>query len=167
VSLANGHPPLLCSFTFLVPSNMALPQPQSLSFRNDMAMEEGFIGDNLYRDIAGLSAPRTSVLLVFHFLPYHATGIGTYSSGLHPFHTIFYSVEASWRPEAPKPLSIPESTMELCPPLDLTDKIYPHLTNRLDLTRGVGSCYPRYLGITRRSCLEAHMVLDMEYREQE
>jgi hypothetical protein len=28
-------------------------------------------------------------------------------------------------------------------------------------------CYPRYLGITRRSCLEAHMVLDMEYREQE
>jgi hypothetical protein len=30
-----------------------------------------------------------------------------------------------------------------------------------------GSCYPRYLGITRRSCLEAHMVLDMEYREQE
>jgi hypothetical protein len=29
------------------------------------------------------------------------------------------------------------------------------------------SCYPRYLGITRRSCLEAHMVLDMEYREQE
>jgi hypothetical protein len=30
-----------------------------------------------------------------------------------------------------------------------------------------GPCYPRYLGITRRSCLEAHMVLDMEYREQE
>jgi hypothetical protein len=30
-----------------------------------------------------------------------------------------------------------------------------------------GECYPRYLGITRRSCLEAHMVLDMEYREQE
>ena len=30
-----------------------------------------------------------------------------------------------------------------------------------------GLCYPRYLGITRRSCLEAHMVLDMEYREQE
>jgi hypothetical protein len=30
-----------------------------------------------------------------------------------------------------------------------------------------GYCYPRYLGITRRSCLEAHMVLDMEYREQE
>jgi hypothetical protein len=30
-----------------------------------------------------------------------------------------------------------------------------------------GFCYPRYLGITRRSCLEAHMVLDMEYREQE
>jgi hypothetical protein len=29
-----------------------------------------------------------------------------------------------------------------------------------------GQCYPRYLGITRRSCLEAHMVLDMEYREQ-
>jgi hypothetical protein len=28
-------------------------------------------------------------------------------------------------------------------------------------------CYPRYLGITRKSCLEAHMVLDMEYREQE
>jgi hypothetical protein len=28
-------------------------------------------------------------------------------------------------------------------------------------------CYPRYLGITRRSCLEAHMVLDMEYREQD
>ena len=25
------------------------------------------------------------------------------------------------------------------------------------------ACYPRYLGITRRSCLEAHMVLDMEY----
>jgi hypothetical protein len=33
-------------------------------------------------------------------------------------------------------------------------------------SKGV-SCYPRYLGITRRSCLEAHMVLDMEYREQE
>jgi hypothetical protein len=31
----------------------------------------------------------------------------------------------------------------------------------------LGWCYPRYLGITRRSCLEAHMVLDMEYREQE
>ena len=30
-----------------------------------------------------------------------------------------------------------------------------------------GACYPRYLGITRRSCLEAHIVLDMEYREQE
>jgi hypothetical protein len=30
-----------------------------------------------------------------------------------------------------------------------------------------GACYPRYLRITRRSCLEAHMVLDMEYREQE
>ena len=29
------------------------------------------------------------------------------------------------------------------------------------------TCYPRYLGITRRSCLEAHMVLDMKYREQE
>jgi hypothetical protein len=29
------------------------------------------------------------------------------------------------------------------------------------------ACYPRYLGITRRSCLEAHMVLDMEYREHE
>ena len=29
------------------------------------------------------------------------------------------------------------------------------------------ACYPRYLGITRRSCLEAHMVLDMEYLEQE
>ena len=28
------------------------------------------------------------------------------------------------------------------------------------------ACYPRYLGITRRSCLEAHIVLDMEYREQ-
>ena len=28
-------------------------------------------------------------------------------------------------------------------------------------------CYPRYLGITRRSCLEALMVLEMEYREQE
>ena len=28
-------------------------------------------------------------------------------------------------------------------------------------------CYPWYLGITRRSCLKAHMVLDMEYREQE
>jgi hypothetical protein len=28
-------------------------------------------------------------------------------------------------------------------------------------------CYPRYLGITRRSCLEAHMVLDMEYRERD
>jgi hypothetical protein len=26
---------------------------------------------------------------------------------------------------------------------------------------------PRYLGITRRSCLEAHMVLDMEYRERD
>jgi hypothetical protein len=33
--------------------------------------------------------------------------------------------------------------------------------------RFAGLCYPRYLGITRRSCLEAHMVLDMEYREQE
>jgi hypothetical protein len=32
---------------------------------------------------------------------------------------------------------------------------------------GHGVCYPRYLGITRRSCLEAHMALDMEYREQE
>jgi hypothetical protein len=31
----------------------------------------------------------------------------------------------------------------------------------------IPTCYPRYLGITRRSCLEAHMVLDMEYREQE
>jgi hypothetical protein len=31
----------------------------------------------------------------------------------------------------------------------------------------IAACYPRYLGITRRSCLEAHMVLDMEYREQE
>ena len=28
--------------------------------------------------------------------------------------------------------------------------------------RGNEVCYPRYLGITRRSCLEAHMVLDME-----
>ena len=28
-------------------------------------------------------------------------------------------------------------------------------------------CYPQCLGITRRSCLEAHMVLDMEYREHE
>jgi hypothetical protein len=42
---------------------------------------------------------------------------------------------------------------------------------RLILVSGVakarpGDCYPRYLGITRRSCLEAHMVLDMEYREQ-
>jgi hypothetical protein len=27
-------------------------------------------------------------------------------------------------------------------------------------------CYPRYLGITRRSCLEAHMVLDMEYESR-
>ena len=32
---------------------------------------------------------------------------------------------------------------------------------------GGGSCYPRYLGINRRSCLEVHMVLDMKYREQE
>ena len=31
----------------------------------------------------------------------------------------------------------------------------------------IGACYPRYHGITRRSCLEAHMVLDMEYQEQE
>jgi hypothetical protein len=30
-----------------------------------------------------------------------------------------------------------------------------------------GPCYPQYLGITRRSCLEAHMVLDMEYRERD
>jgi hypothetical protein len=30
----------------------------------------------------------------------------------------------------------------------------------------LGPCYPWYLGITRRSCLEAHMVLDMEYRER-
>jgi hypothetical protein len=29
-----------------------------------------------------------------------------------------------------------------------------------------GACYPRYLGITRRSCLEAHMVLDMEYESR-
>jgi hypothetical protein len=36
----------------------------------------------------------------------------------------------------------------------------------VDSTTCLG-CYPRYLGITRRSCLEAHMVLDMEYREQE
>jgi hypothetical protein len=36
-----------------------------------------------------------------------------------------------------------------------------------DYTRMCWVCYPRYLGITRRSCLEAHMVLDMEYREQE
>jgi hypothetical protein len=28
------------------------------------------------------------------------------------------------------------------------------------------TCYPRYLGITRRSCLEAHMVLDMEYESR-
>jgi hypothetical protein len=28
-------------------------------------------------------------------------------------------------------------------------------------------CYPQYLGITRRSCPEAHMVLDMEYWEHE
>jgi hypothetical protein len=27
-------------------------------------------------------------------------------------------------------------------------------------------CYPRYLGITRRSCLEAHMILDMEYESR-
>jgi len=32
---------------------------------------------------------------------------------------------------------------------------------------GNGMCYPRYLGITRRSCLEAHMVLDMDYRERD
>jgi hypothetical protein len=31
---------------------------------------------------------------------------------------------------------------------------------------GLQACYPRYLWITRRSCIEAHMVLDMEYREQ-
>jgi hypothetical protein len=31
----------------------------------------------------------------------------------------------------------------------------------------IWNCYPRYLGITRRSCLEAHMVLDMEYRERD
>jgi hypothetical protein len=30
----------------------------------------------------------------------------------------------------------------------------------------IGYCYPRYLGITRRSCLEAHMVLDMEYESR-
>jgi hypothetical protein len=36
-----------------------------------------------------------------------------------------------------------------------------------DYTNMQPACYPRYLGITRRSCLEAHMVLDMEYREQE
>jgi hypothetical protein len=30
----------------------------------------------------------------------------------------------------------------------------------------VQTCYPRYLGITRRSCLEAHMVLDMEYESR-
>jgi hypothetical protein len=39
------------------------------------------------------------------------------------------------------------------------------VNTRLDICFAV--CYPRYLGITRRSCLEAHMVLDMEYREQE
>jgi hypothetical protein len=27
-------------------------------------------------------------------------------------------------------------------------------------------CYPRYLGITRRSCLEAHMIPDMEYESR-
>jgi hypothetical protein len=37
----------------------------------------------------------------------------------------------------------------------------------MDITLTHLLCYPRYLGITRRSCLEAHMVLDMEYREQE
>jgi hypothetical protein len=41
------------------------------------------------------------------------------------------------------------------------------LTQFRDELAAVGDCYPRYLGITRRSCLEAHMVLDMEYREQE
>jgi hypothetical protein len=35
------------------------------------------------------------------------------------------------------------------------------------LSENAKTNYPRYLGITRRSCLEAHMVLDMEYREQE
>jgi hypothetical protein len=38
---------------------------------------------------------------------------------------------------------------------------------RVEFPPGKTLCYPRYLGITRRSCLEAHMVLDMEYREQE
>jgi hypothetical protein len=33
-------------------------------------------------------------------------------------------------------------------------------------TVSFGHCYPRYLGITRRSCLEAHMVLDMEYESR-
>jgi hypothetical protein len=41
------------------------------------------------------------------------------------------------------------------------------LFKTLVLLSSRGLCYPRYLGITRRSCLEAHMVLDMEYREQE
>jgi hypothetical protein len=31
----------------------------------------------------------------------------------------------------------------------------------------LGGVILNYHGITRRSCLEAHMVLDMEYREKE
>jgi hypothetical protein len=38
---------------------------------------------------------------------------------------------------------------------------------RGSIAYGLRYCYPRYLGITRRSCLEAHMVLDMEYRERD
>jgi hypothetical protein len=46
----------------------------------------------------------------------------------------------------------------------LSRKVHDLYASTISMYR---SCYPRYLGITRRSCLEAHMVLDMEYREQE
>jgi hypothetical protein len=44
---------------------------------------------------------------------------------------------------------------------------FPDISNKFLFRPSTIYCYPRYLGITRRSCLEAHMVLDMEYREQE
>jgi hypothetical protein len=50
---------------------------------------------------------------------------------------------------------------------DCHGRMLGHNTKRVLTSFRIVFCYPRYLGITRRSCLEAHMVLDMEYREQE
>ena len=47
----------------------------------------------------------------------------------------------------------------------LEDKVKDNELDKVWYMHFDGACYPRYLGITRRSCLEAHMVLDMEYRE--